>query len=130
MLLRSAVSLIERERPSFQCSVLALSFEARRKIMGLGSLFAKIEAFVKGAEVVVSADFVKVFGATASKNFAVASMSLLKTAEGKIVTDAVSAAEALDPTATGAQKFSTALTSATADLKTQGVSVGNFTTAA
>lgn len=86
------------------------------------SLFKKIENFIHTAAVKVSDAFVKVFGKDASEKFAQGALSLLKTAEGKIVLDAVEAVQTLSTD--GAGKRSAAFEKILADFKTQGISVG------
>ena len=87
------------------------------------SLWSKIENFVHGAEVKVSTVFVTLFGQKAATDFAHASVSLLKTAAGKIVLDAVEAVQTLSTD--GAGKRAAAFAKIGADFQTQGLSVGN-----
>lgn len=87
------------------------------------SLWSKISNFVHGAETKVSAEFVKVFGPKAAHDFASASLQLLKTAEGKIVMDAVEAVQTLS--SDGAGKRAAAFTQILTDFKGQGISLGN-----
>jgi hypothetical protein len=87
------------------------------------SLFSKIASFVHTAAVKVSDVFVKIFGADAARKFAQGSLALLKTAEGKIVLDAVEAAETLSTD--GAGKRAAAFEKIGSDFKSQGISVGD-----
>ena len=105
--------------------MLLCSLKGRVYTMGLGSLFAKVETWFKGAEVTVSADFVKIFGADAAKQFAAGALALLKTAEGKIVTDAVEAIQTLSPSADGTSKKAQAFEKIVSDFKSQGVTVAD-----
>ncbi|MBV8807967.1 MAG: hypothetical protein JO033_04780 [Acidobacteriaceae bacterium] len=85
------------------------------------SLFSKIENFVHGAEVKVSADFEKLVGKERAQQFAQSALALLKTAEGKVVADAV---EAVSTLATdGAGKRVAAVQKIGTDLKAQGITV-------
>lgn len=88
----------------------------------MSSLWSKITNFVHGAEVKVSAVFVKLFGQDASHQFAQAALALLKTAAGKIVLDAVEAANTLN--VDGAGKRKAAFNQIGADFKAQGITVG------
>jgi hypothetical protein len=86
------------------------------------SLLSKLESFVHTAEVKVSDVFVKIFGKDASQKFAQGALSLLKTAEGKIVLDAVQAVSTLETD--GAGKRAAAFSRIGTDFKAQGISVG------
>lgn len=87
----------------------------------MASLWSKIENFVHGAEVKVSDVFVKLFGKDASRQFAQASLALLKTAAGKIVLDAVEFADTMN--VNGAGKRAAALAKIGMDFRGQGISV-------
>lgn len=87
------------------------------------SLWSKISGFVHGAAVKVADVFIKIFGADASHKFAQGALALLKTAEGKIVLDAVEFAETL--ATDGAGKRAAAFEKIVADFKTQGKEVSN-----
>lgn len=87
------------------------------------SLWSKISGFVHGAAVKVDAVFVKIFGQQAAEQFASGALALLKTAEGKIVLDAVEAVQTLSTD--GAGKREAAFTKIASDFKTQGISVGD-----
>lgn len=87
------------------------------------SLFSKIANFVHTAAVKVSDVFVKLVGKDAAKKFGQASLALLKSAEGKIVLDAVEAVQTLSTD--GAGKRAAAFTQIVSDLKSQGLSLGN-----
>jgi hypothetical protein len=89
----------------------------------MSTLWSKISSFIHGAKVAVSAVFVKLFGQQAASDFAHASLALLKTAAGKIVLDAVDAAQTLSTD--GAGKRAAAFANILADFKGQGISVGN-----
>lgn len=89
----------------------------------MSSLWSKISSFVHGAGVKVSGAFVKIFGQKAASDFAHASLSLLKSASGKIVLDAVEAVQTLS--ADGAGKRAAAFSKIVADFEGQGISVGN-----
>jgi hypothetical protein len=89
----------------------------------MSSLFSKIAHFFHDAAVKVSDVFVKLFGKDVAHKFAQGALALLKTAEGKIVLDAVEAAETLLPSADGATKRAKAFEKIVADLKTQGLQV-------
>lgn len=85
------------------------------------SLWSKISNFFHTAEVKVSAVFIALFGKQAATQFAQASLALLKSAEGKIVLDAVEAVQSL--AGSGADKRNAAFTQIMTDLKAQGKSV-------
>ncbi|MGH9505218.1 MAG: phage holin, LLH family [Terriglobales bacterium] len=87
------------------------------------SLFGKIANFFHTAAVKVSDAFVKLFGKDAAEKFAQGALSLLKSAEGKIVLDAVEAVETLNPAADGASKRAQAFAKILDDFKTQGLQV-------
>jgi hypothetical protein len=89
----------------------------------MSTLWSKISSFIHGAKVAVSAVFVKLFGQQAASDFAHASLALLKTAAGKIVLDAVDAAQTL--ATDGAGKRAAAFTKIVSDFQSQGISVGN-----
>lgn len=86
------------------------------------SLFQRIVTFSHDAGVKIENAFIAIFGKDAATKFAQASLSMLKTAEGKIVLDAVQVAEALPA---GADKRSAAFSQITSDLKTQGKSLAS-----
>jgi hypothetical protein len=86
------------------------------------SLWKKISSFVHGAAVKVSDAFVKIFGKDAAHQFAQGTLALLKTAEGKIVLDAVEAVSTLS--LDGAGKRAAAFEKIASDFTTQGYSVG------
>jgi len=86
------------------------------------SLVSKISNYIHGAAVKVADAFVHVFGKDASQAFAQGALRLLKTAEGKIVLDAVEAVQTLETD--GAGKRAAAFEKIGADFKAQGVSVG------
>ena len=86
------------------------------------SLFDKIKNFFHTAAVKVDAAFVKVFGKDAAEHFAQGALAVLKSAEGKIVLDAVQAVETL--AVDGASKRAAAFEQILADFKTQGYQVG------
>jgi hypothetical protein len=86
------------------------------------SLFSKIANFFHTAAVKVSDAFIAVFGKDAAEKFAQGALSLLKSAEGKIVLDAVEAVQTLSTD--GAGKRAAAFEKILADFKTQGISVG------
>lgn len=88
------------------------------------SLFSKIKNFVHTAAVKVSDTFVKIFGKDAAEKFAQSALAMLKTAEGKIVLDAVEAIETLMPTADGVAKRAAAFEKIVADFKAQGIQIG------
>lgn len=88
----------------------------------MSSLFSKIAHFIHTAKVKVSEVFVKLFGQDASEKFAQASLAMLKTAEGKIVLDAVEAVQSL--ATDGAGKRAAAFEKILAEFKTQGYEVG------
>jgi len=85
-------------------------------------LAAKISNFIHGAGVKIADAFVHVFGKDAAQAFGQGVLRLLKTAEGKIVLDAVEAAQSLE--ADGAGKRAAAFEKIGADFKAQGISVG------
>lgn len=87
------------------------------------TLFQKLEGFVHTAAVKVSDAFVKLVGKETAQKFGQAALALLKTAEGKIVLDAVELIESLNPTADSASKRSQALVKIETDFKTQGLQV-------
>jgi hypothetical protein len=69
------------------------------------SLWKKIRSsFVHGAAVKVSDAFVKIFGKDAAHQFAQGTLALLKTAEGKIVLDAVEAVHVSRSTGQGSAR--------------------------
>lgn len=88
----------------------------------MSSLWSKITGFVHTAAVKVSDVFVAVFGKDVAEKFAQGALSMLKTAEGKIVLDAVEAVSTL--TTDGAGKRAAAFEKILADFKTQGITVG------
>jgi hypothetical protein len=90
--------------------------------VSLKSFYDKISKWVHGAEVEVSDAFVAVVGKQAAEQFAQGALALLKTAEGKIVADAVAAVQTL--ATDGAGKRAAAFEKIGADFKTQGISVG------
>jgi hypothetical protein len=88
------------------------------------SLWSKISNFFHGAAVKVSDAFVTIFGKEAAHQFAQGALSLLKTAEGKIVLDAVEAVQTLSPSADAAAKRAQAFQQIGNDFKAQGITVG------
>lgn len=86
------------------------------------SLVSRISNYIHGSVVKVADAFVHIFGKDASQAFAQGALRLLKTAQGKIVLDAVEAVATLE--ADGAGKRAAAFEKIGADFKTQGISVG------
>ena len=85
------------------------------------SIWTSIAHFFKNVEVVVSDAFVKLFGADAAHNFAVAAEGILKTDLGKIAMTAVQETAAMaagtDKQAAAFSKIVTAATTAGIDAK-------------
>jgi len=88
----------------------------------MSSLWSKIANFIHGAAVKVADAFVKIFGKDAAHQFAQGALAVLKTAEGKIVLDAVEAVDSLELDNAG--KRSAAFEKIASDFKTQGYQVG------
>ena len=82
------------------------------------SIWTSIAHFFKNVEVVVSDVFVKLFGADASHNFAVAAEGILKTDLGKIALVAVQETQSL---ATGAEKQAAAFAKITSAATAAGI---------
>lgn len=89
--------------------------------MGFVSWVKSVVNHVKGAAVLVSEEFEKLVGKDKAEEFAHASISILQTGIGKIVTDAVEAVKTLDPTAPGDAKKAQAFDKIMADAQAQGL---------
>ena len=85
------------------------------------SLFSKLANFFHHAAVVVSDDFVKIFGKDAAEHFAQGALALLHSAEGKIVLDAVEAVQTLNTDGSG--KRAAAFQKITSDFANEGKTV-------
>jgi uncharacterized protein (DUF342 family) len=86
------------------------------------SFVSKITAFVHSVKVHVSDAFVKLFGKDQSEAFAAAALSLLHSAAGVVISDAVKAAEELI-NATGEEKRAAALKQILSDSRIQALGV-------
>ena len=85
------------------------------------SFFSKVGSFFKKVGYYVSEGFAKLFGQNAAKAFAVSSLALLKTDLGKIALSAVQEAEKV---AAGVDKYTTAFSAITSQVKKQGIAAG------
>jgi hypothetical protein len=91
--------------------------------MSIKSIASSVIHFVKHAAVKVSDIFVELVGHDAAAAFGHAALDVLKSAEGKIVKDAVLAVEAVKPVLSGQEKFAQVFSKVVADFKASGKDV-------
>jgi hypothetical protein len=91
--------------------------------MGIGNIIHKIISFTKSASVKVSHVFAELVGSDKAAAFGHAALDVLKTAEGKVVLDAVIALQAVTPALSGESKLAQVKTKVASDFAAMGKEV-------